>query len=111
MEGFLTVDVAKAARLALLGMMETASPIHSDIAFLSVQSSSSFHASPSTDSTELEQAVEYRAIIPDIETTLLFRVVLHVVWGDFLQKIDVLVGVELGHFVVRGRFCALDEVQ
>jgi hypothetical protein len=31
----------------------------------------------------------------------------HVVWCDFLEEIDVLVGVELGHLMTSCRFCAL----
>lgn len=88
-------------------MMETAGPIHSDIALLSIQPGRSLHASACTDATEFEKAIEDGAIIPDVEPTLLSCVVLHIVWGDFLQKIHILVCVKLGHFMIRGRFGAL----
>lgn len=90
--------------------MKAASPIHGDVAFLSVQPSCSFHASTSADATKLEQAVKDGTVIADVEATLLFRMVLHVVGGNLLQKIHIFVCMKLGHLVVGGRFCTLIKI-
>ena len=103
----LTVDVAKATGLAFFGVVEAAGPIHSDVAFLSIQSGCSFHASTSADTTELEETIKDRTVIAHVEAALLFGMVLHVVWGYLLEKIDIFVGVKLGHFVIGRRFGTL----
>ena len=38
---------------------------------------------------------------------LLFDVGIHVSWIDSTQKIDVFIGVKLGHFTLSGRFSTL----
>ena len=62
-------------------MVEPASPIDSDIALPTVQARSTFHTAAGTDTAKLEQAVEDRAVIADVEAALLFLEVLHVIWG------------------------------
>jgi hypothetical protein len=103
-----TIDIAETAGLAFLGVMQTASPVDSDVALAAVQSCSAFHAASSADSAELEQAVEDGTVVANIVFALLFAEVVHVVWGDALQEIDVFVGVELGHFVLGCRLRAVD---
>jgi hypothetical protein len=89
--------------------MQATSPVDGDVAFATVQTSSTFHTATSTDSTEFKEAVKDWAIITDIVLALLFAVRLHVVGCDFLKELDVLVGVELSHFKAGCRFGALCE--
>ena len=104
----LTVDVAETTGFALLGVMQTTSPVHSNIAFAAVQPRRTLHAAASTDTAEFEQTVEDRTVVADVVFALLFAEVVHVVWGDALQEVDVLVGVELGHLVLGCGLCAVD---
>lgn len=77
--------------------MQSASPVHSDVALLSVQASGTFHAATGTDSAEFKQAIKHRAIISDVVLGLLSTKVVHVLGSNSLQEVDVLVRVELGH--------------
>lgn len=103
-----TVDVTESTGFTLLGVMQTAGPVDSNVALAAVQSCSTLHTATSADAAELEQAVEDWAIVADVVLALLFAEVVHVVGSDALQKIDVLVGVELGHLVLGRRFGAVD---
>ena len=94
----LTIYITKAASFALLGVVKATSPVYGYVAFLSVQARSPLHTAACTDATELEQAVKDGAVIADIELRLLSLIVLHVLWADLLEEVDVLVGVKLGHF-------------
>lgn len=102
-----TIDVAEATGLALLCMMQSTSPIDCDIALPSVQTRRAFHCAASADTAELEQPVEDWAIVSDVVLALLLREIVHVVGGDFVKEVDVLVGVKLRHFVLGGWFGAL----
>jgi hypothetical protein len=93
----LTVHVAKAAGFALLGVVEATRPVDGNIAFLSIEPSSTFHATTSTNTTELEEAIEDGTVIANIELCLFSLIALHVLRANFLQEVDVLVGVELSH--------------
>lgn len=110
MDKILTVYVAEATGLALLGVMKATGPIYGNVAFLTIEPGCSFHTSTSADATEFKKAVEDRTVVAYVEATLLFRMVLHIVGGNLLQEIDIFVGVKLGHFVVGGRFCALSKI-
>jgi len=103
-----TIDVAKATGLAFLGMMQTASPVDSNVALAAVQPCGALHAASSTDTTEFEQSVEHRTVVADVVFALFFAEVVHVVWCDALQEIDVFIGVELGHFILGCWLCAVD---
>jgi hypothetical protein len=87
--------------------MKTSSPINSDVAFATVQAGSSFHATTSADTTELEQSIEDRTIVSDVVFALLFGILLHVVWSDLGKEVDVFVSVELCHFMLSSRFRSL----
>ena len=87
--------------------MKTSCPVDGNVAFASIQSRCTLHTSTSADSTELEQSVEDRTIVTNVVFPLLFGERIHVVWRYFLKKVDVLVGVELGHFMTGGGFCTL----
>jgi len=67
----LTIYITEATSLTLLGVMKTSGPVDSDVAFTTVQSSGAFHTTPSADTTELEESIKDRAIIPDIVLSLL----------------------------------------
>jgi hypothetical protein len=103
-----TVDVAETTGFTFLGVMQTTSPVHSNIAFAAVQPRRALHAAASADTTEFEQTVEDGTVVADVVFALLFAEVVHVVWGDALQKVDVLVCVELGHLVLGCGLCAVD---
>ena len=104
----LTVDVAKAAGFTLLRVMQSTSPIHSNVAFAAVQSCRTFHAATSTDSTEFEQTVKHRTVVTNVVFALFFAEVIHVVGCDTLQEVDIFVGVELGHLVLGCGLCAVN---
>jgi hypothetical protein len=88
--------------------MQATRPVDCDIALSSVQTRRAFHCATRADTAELEQPIEHRAVVSDVVLALLLREVVHVVRGDFVEKVNVLVGVELRHFVLGGRFGALD---
>jgi hypothetical protein len=88
-------------------MMQSACPIDGDIAFPSVQTRRALHGASRTDTTELEQAVKDRAVVSNIVLALLLGEIVHIVWCDLVQELDVLVRVELCHFVLGGWLCAL----
>lgn len=103
----LTVDVTETAGFALLRVMQSAGPIHSNVAFSSIETRRTLHGTSSADPTELKQAIKHWAIVSDIVFTLFLRKVVHIVWRDLVQKFDVFVRVELRHFVLGGWLCAL----
>jgi hypothetical protein len=103
----LTVDVAEATSLALLGVMETSSPVDGDVAFAAVKTSCAFHAASGANTAEFEETVKDWTVIPDIILSLLFCIVLHVVRGDFLQEVDVLISMKLRHLMFICGFRAL----
>lgn len=102
-----TVDIAEAAGLALLCVVQAAGPVDGNVALAAVQASGALHGAAGADAAELEQAVEDRAVVADVVLALLAREVVHVVGRDLVQEVDVLVGVELRHLVLGGRLCAL----
>lgn len=83
-------------------MMKTTSPIHSDVGFASIETSSPLHAASGADTAEFEESVKDRTIVTDIVLGLLFDIRIHVVWSDFVQEVDILIGMELTHFVLGG---------
>jgi hypothetical protein len=94
------IDIAESTGLALFRVMQTTSPVYSDVAFPSVQASGALHGTASADTAKLKKAIKYRAIVSDIVFTLLAGELLHVVWRDLVQEFDVLVRVELRHLVL-----------
>lgn len=98
----LTIDVAETTGFALLGVMKSTSPVDRDVAFASVEARSTLHAATSGDTTELEEAIEDGAIVADVKLALLFHEGVHVVWRDLLEKVDILVRMKLGHFMLCG---------
>jgi hypothetical protein len=43
----------------------------------------------------------------ELTLVLLLDKISHIAWGDFAEKLDVIVGVELRHLTLRGGLCAL----
>ena len=89
--------------------MKTACPVDSDVAFASVEACRTLHAATSRDTTEFEESIKHRAIVADVELALLFHEGVHIVWRYLLEKVNVLVGMKLGHFMLRRRFGSLKE--
>lgn len=87
--------------------MKTSSPVHRNITFAAIETSSTFHTAASTDSAELKESIEDWTIITDVVLALLLGHVLHVVRCDFLEELDIFVGMKLRHFVLVGRFGSL----
>lgn len=88
--------------------MQPTRPIHSHITFPAIQPRSSFHTASRTDATKLEQAIENRTVISHIVPTLLLGKAIHIVRGDALQEVDILVRVELCHLVLCGGLSAVN---
>lgn len=88
-------------------MVQTTSPVDGDLAFAAIQSRSTFHTATSADSTEFEKTVKHRAIITNVVSALLLGKLVHIVGSDFRKEVDVLIRVELGHFVFRRGFRTL----
>ena len=106
-----TVDIAEATGFTFLSVVKTTSPIDGDVALLSVESRSTLHTTTRTDTAKLEEAIEHGTIISDVVFSLLPHETVHIVWCDFLQEIDVVVRVKLGHFASCRRFRALRKCQ
>ena len=106
--GNLTIDVTETTGFALLGVMKSTSPVDCDVAFASVEARSALHAATGGDTTKLEEAIEDWAIVADVELALLFHEGVHVVWRDLLEKVDILVCMKLGHFMLCSWFGSLN---
>jgi len=102
-----TINVAEAASLALLRVMKAAGPVYSDVTLTSVQTRCPLHGAPSADAAELEETIKNRTIISNVVLVLLFREAVHVVRRHFMEEVDILVSMELRHFVFRGGLSAL----
>lgn len=87
--------------------MQAAGPIDGNVTLFAIETSSAFHAATSTDAAEFKQAVEDGAIVAHVVFSLLPHEAVHVVRGDFLQKLDVFVGMELRHLRRDCRFGSL----
>lgn len=60
------VDVAKARRFKFLGVVQSPRPINGDITVVVVEFHSSLQGSARVHRTEVEKAVEYRTVVPDV---------------------------------------------
>jgi hypothetical protein len=65
-------------------MMQTTSPVDSNLTLLAIESRRTLHTATSTYATELEQPVEHWTVVTDIVFALLFAVCLHIVGGHSL---------------------------
>jgi hypothetical protein len=78
--------------------MKSTGPVDGNVAFLPVEARGTLHTTACADTTELEQTIEYGTVITDVVLSLLPHIAIHVVGRDLLEEIDVVIGVELGHF-------------
>jgi hypothetical protein len=88
--------------------MQPPGPINSNIALPAIQPGSTLHTPARTNATKLKQAIENGTIVADIILALLLGKIVHIIGGDPLQEVDVLVGVELRHLVLGGGLGAVD---
>ncbi len=77
--------------------MQASRPVDCDVAFAPVEPGRTLHTTTGADSTELKEPIEDRAIVPDIIFRLIFSKVIHVIGSNFLQEINVFVGMILCH--------------
>lgn len=89
--------------------MKSTGPVDGNVAFAPVEASCPLHTATSADPTEVKQTIEHWTIITNVVLALLLGEIVHVVRSNLLEKVDVLISVELGHFVASGWFCALGE--
>jgi hypothetical protein len=87
--------------------MQSAGPVDSYVALSSVQTRGTLHSASRADTAEFKQAVKDGTVVSYIVLALLLSKAVHVVGRDFVQELDVLVRVELRHFVLGGWFGAL----
>jgi hypothetical protein len=90
--------------------MKSPGPVDGDVAFAPVQAGCPLHTSTSTDAAEVKQSIEDWTIITDVVFSLLLGEVVHIVRCDLLEEVDVLIRVELGHFMAGSWFCALGKL-
>lgn len=102
-----TIHVTEATSFTFLRMMQATGPVDSDITLVAIQARCALHATTSTNSAEFEETVEHGTVVTHIVPTLFLRELVHIVRSDFRKEINVLVGMELGHFVFRCRFRTL----
>ncbi|OLL25660.1 hypothetical protein NEOLI_003650 [Neolecta irregularis DAH-3] len=102
-----TVDVAEAARLALLRVVQPARPVDRDVALAAVQPRRPLHAAAARDPAELKQPVEHRAVVAHVVPRLLLRVRRDRVRRDARKKVHIVVRVELAHLRPRRRLRAV----
>ena len=93
------IDETEAARFTFFSVVQTSSPIDSDICFVEIQLHCSCNRPSSTCFAEVIQPVKDRAIIADIESLDLFRMVRHVLRCDHLQKFDVVISMKFCEFL------------
>ena len=103
----LTIHVAETASLALLCVVETTSPVYSDITFVAIEASRTLHATPGTNTTEFKETVEHGTIITHVVLALLFCKRIHIIRGNLGEEVDVFVRMELGHLKFGGWFRTL----
>ena len=62
----LTIHVTETTGLALFGMMEPTSPVHSDVALVAVKTRGTFHAASGANTAKFEQTIKHRTVITDV---------------------------------------------
>jgi hypothetical protein len=80
-------------------MVQSTSPVHRNVALLTTQSGRAFYAAASINAAEVKEAIENWRVDTNVELELLVRVLVLVLWRHHLQEADVVVSVEVGHFL------------
>mmetsp|Transcript_8360 Transcript_8360/g.19617 ORF Transcript_8360/g.19617 Transcript_8360/m.19617 type:complete len:269 (-) Transcript_8360:28-834(-) len=91
------VYIAKARGLGFLGMMQASTPIHNDVRVIVIQPRSASDAPAGIHLTEFKHAVEDGTVLPHIETLELACIVVHVVGGDDLEEVNVIIRMKTCH--------------
>mmetsp|Transcript_6128 Transcript_6128/g.20644 ORF Transcript_6128/g.20644 Transcript_6128/m.20644 type:complete len:351 (+) Transcript_6128:838-1890(+) len=97
------VHVAKPRRFVLFAVVQTASPVDHYLALFLVQLHCAADRTSRVNLAKVEQAIEHRTVLPDVEALELPDVLVLVVRSDEAQKLDVLVGVKARHVLSRAR--------
>jgi len=87
--------------------MKSSGPVDGDVAFAPVETSCPLHTTTSADAAEVKQSVEDWTVITNVVFPLFLGEVVHIVRCDLLKEVDILVCMELGHFMASSWFCAL----
>ena len=75
----LTIHIAETTGFAFLSVMEPTSPVHSDVALVTVETRCAFHTATGANTTKFEQTIEHWTVITDVAPALLLCKTLHVV--------------------------------
>lgn len=78
-----TVYVAETTCFTLFRVMQTASPVDRNVALIPIQARSTFHAATRANSTEFKKSIENGTVVSDVVSSLLLRIIIHVVRRDF----------------------------
>jgi hypothetical protein len=81
-------------------VMQATGPIDGDVGCLLVQLDSRRNGTSSRQLAEFVEAVKDGTVLSDIETLHLFVVLAHVVWSNGPEETDVVIRMELGHFLL-----------
>mmetsp|Transcript_15020 Transcript_15020/g.42583 ORF Transcript_15020/g.42583 Transcript_15020/m.42583 type:complete len:265 (+) Transcript_15020:491-1285(+) len=92
------VDVAKPAGLRLLGVVQAAGPVDDDVRGAGVEALRAAYTAARVNLYIVEQIVEHRAVLAHVEALQLADKLVHVVWGDHAEEVDIVVAVEAGDF-------------
>lgn len=88
------IHVAKSGRLALLGMMQAASPINGNVAVAMVELDGAPHGTSSVGLAKIIQTIKHGAIFANVETLQLPHLVVLRLWRDLLQERHVVIRME-----------------
>jgi hypothetical protein len=91
------VDVTETGGFAFLRVMQPAGPVHGDVAEAVVQAHGAVDGTAGVQLAEVEQTVEYRAVLAEVVLLHLRRVLVLGIRGDLRQEIHVILRVERRH--------------
>lgn len=84
-------------------MVKTTGPVNGNVTLVAVEPSGTLHTTTRADTAKLEEPIENGTIVSDIVLALLLREGVHIVRCNLRKEVDILIRVELGHFIFRGR--------
>lgn len=96
------IDIAEARSLKLLGMVQTSSPVDGNITDLVVQLGCSLQRCACVTGTELKEPGKHWAVIAHVEGIKALGEALHIGGAHSLQEVNVVLGVEAAHVMLRG---------
>ena len=101
------IKVAESRCLRLFRVVEATRPVDGNVAFFAVKPRGALHRATATDAAKFKQTIENRTVVTDIEFDLFLGKQVGVFRRHARQKVNVLVRMELAHFLFRSRFRAL----